>query len=265
MKGKHSQFRPRWLLGLLVLSLLTGAQAGQTQIAPPFTTVFSFTASSDGAYPRASLIRGKDGNFYGTTLTGGANGYGVVFKISSSGALTTLYSFTNGTDGANPLASLIQGKDGYFYGTTYNGGANGVGVVFKVSSSGALTPVYSFTGGADGAYLYAALIQGKDGNLYGTDYLSGANGVGVVFRLTMPPIVHSFFQAQGPVGTTVTLLGNNFTETTHVLVGTLSASFAINSDTSLSVLIPTGALTSKITVVNPFGKGFNATSFTVTP
>jgi len=162
MQGKHSLFRPRWLLSLLVLSLLAGAQAGQTQIAPPLTNVFSFTDSSDGAIPSASLIQGKDGNFYGTTQL-------------------------------------------------------------------------------------------------------GANGYGTVFRLTMPPIVHSFFQAHGPVGTSVTLIGNNFTETTHVLVGTLYASFAINSDTSLSVLIPSGAVTSKITLVNPFGKGFNATPFTVTP
>jgi len=185
MKGKYSQAWQRWLLCLLVLGLQAWAQTGQTQIAPPFTNVFSFTDDDDGANPRASLFQGKDGNFYSTTVVGGVYGHGVVFKLTSSGALTTLHSFANGSDGANPYAGLIQGTDGNFYGTTAWGGAyppNFAGVVFKITPSGALTPLHSFTG-ADGGVPYAGLIQGKDGNFYGTTPFGGNNS-GVVFKIT---------------------------------------------------------------------------------
>ena len=93
---------------------------------------------------------------------------GTVFKISTNGALTSLYSFTGGNDGANPVAGLVQGSDGNFYGTTSGGGTNDAGTVFKISTNGALTSLYSFTGGNDGAYPYAGLVQGSDGNFYGT-------------------------------------------------------------------------------------------------
>ena len=98
-------------------------------------------------------MQGSDGNFYGTTSNGGTNGgFGTVFKISATGALTTLYSFTGGKDGGDPRAGLVQGSDGNFYGTTVNGGTNGdFGTVFKISATGALTTLYSFTGGKDGA------------------------------------------------------------------------------------------------------------------
>jgi len=196
---------------------------------------------------------------------GGANGWGTIFKITSSGALTTLYNFTHGADGAY-ANGLVMGKDGNLYGTTGYGGANSNnGTVFKINTSGTLTTLYSFTGGADGANPYAGLIQGKDGNLYGTTQHGGLFGNGTVFKLTMPPVVHSFFQAEGPVGTFVNLTGNNFTETTRVLVGTISAYFTIISDTSLTFWVPSGAVTSKITVINPFGKGSNPSPFTVTP
>ena len=78
----------------------------------------------DGANPAAGLVQGSDGNFYGTTSGGGTNDAGTVFKISTNGALTSLYSFTGGNDGADPDAGLVQGSDGYFYGTTPYGGTN---------------------------------------------------------------------------------------------------------------------------------------------
>ena len=81
------------------------------------------------------------------TATGpGPEWLGTVFKISTNGALTSLYSFTGGNDGANPNAGLVQGSDGNFYGTTYHGGTNGGnGTVFQISTNGALTSLYSFT------------------------------------------------------------------------------------------------------------------------
>jgi uncharacterized repeat protein (TIGR03803 family) len=88
--------------------------------------------NTNGAYPQAGLIQGKDGNFYGTTTDDGTNGHGTVFKLGTNGTLTTLVSFDN-TNGAYPQAGLIQGKDGNFYGTTSIGGANSDGTVFRLA------------------------------------------------------------------------------------------------------------------------------------
>jgi uncharacterized repeat protein (TIGR03803 family) len=161
------------------------------------TSLHSFTSTNDGAAPNGPLVEGIDGNFYGTTSTGGSNGfgYGTVFKISTNGAFTSLYTFTDaftdGSDGGDPQGSLVLGSDGNFYGTTGTGGFNdtGYGTVFKISPDGAFTSLYTFTNGNDGAYPDAGLVQGSDGNFYGTTYgeFAGGEGAnfGTVFRLTV--------------------------------------------------------------------------------
>jgi len=145
-----------------------------------------------GDGPYAGLIQGTDGNFYGTTSSGGSTYTGgTVFQMTPSGTLTTLYSFCRQSkciDGENPYAGLIQGTDGNFYGTTYNGGVYGSGTVFKISSSGTLTTLYSFcaqSNCADGANPHAALIQTADGNFFGTTVYGGTHGnYGTVFEIT---------------------------------------------------------------------------------
>jgi uncharacterized repeat protein (TIGR03803 family) len=143
-------------------------------------------------------VQGSDGNFYGTTEAGGTNEVGTVFQISTGGTLTSLYSFIGTNDGANPEAGLALGSDGYFYGTTEAGGAytdqngEGYGTVFKISTNGTLTSLYSFTGGNDGAYPYAGLVQGSDGSFYGTTEGGGQGGAGTVFRLTVGPAAPVF-------------------------------------------------------------------------
>jgi len=144
-------------------------------------------SGNDGANPVAGLAQGSDGYFYGTTQSGGLSNAGTVFKISTNGALTNLYSFSGGNDGANPYAGLVQGSDGDFYGTTQSGGTNGgEGTVFKIGANGSYTSLYSFSGGADGSNPQAALVQGSDGNFYGTTYGGGTGEAGTVFRLTVP-------------------------------------------------------------------------------
>ena len=103
------------------------------------------------------------------------SGNGTVFRITPSGSLTNLWSFTGGVDGANPYAGLVQGSDGNFYGTTFGSGSgpSGNGTVFRISPSGSLTNLWSFTNGADGANPSAGLVQGSDGNFYGTTYGRG--------------------------------------------------------------------------------------------
>jgi uncharacterized repeat protein (TIGR03803 family) len=154
------------------------------------TSLHSFTGGYDGGGPSAGLVQGSDGNFYGTTsgCYAGMALNGTVFKMSTNGALTTLYSFTGGNDGANPYAGLVQGSDGSFYGTTYFGGTYGNGTVFKISTNGVLTSLYSFSGGNDGANpYYAGLVQGSDGSFYGTTAGYGAVRAGTIFRLTIVP------------------------------------------------------------------------------
>ena len=145
------------------------------------TCLYSLTGGNDGYDPNG-LVQGRDGYLYGTTGQGGLNGWGTLFQISTNGVLTSLYSFTGGNDGRYPSAALVQGSDGYFYGTIEQGGTVGAGAVFQISTNGVLTNLYSFTGGTDGAFPKAALAQGSDGYFYGTTSI-GRNNMGTVFRI----------------------------------------------------------------------------------
>jgi len=167
------------------------------QAAVVFTSLYSFTGTNDGANPRAALVQGSDGYFYGTTQGGGTNGYGTVFKISANGALASLHSFTNGNDGAHPAAGLVQGGNGDFYSTTDFGGTNGgYGNLFKISANGALTGLLSFTGGNDGRDPNN-LVQGSDGYFYGTTSDGGTNSWGTVFRITTNGALSSLYSFTG--------------------------------------------------------------------
>src|SRR5208282_5960449 len=182
----------RLLLAAVLVLPAFGAQAGVV-----FTNFYSFTGGNDGGSPEAGLVQGSDGNFYGTTSHGGTNGDGTVFKISTNGALTSLYSFTGGNDGAYPYAGLVQGSDGNFYGTTSGGGTNGDGTVFQISTNRALTSLYSFTGGNDGGEPYAGLVQGSDGNFYGTTYNGGTSNLGTVFKISTNRALTSLYSFTG--------------------------------------------------------------------
>jgi len=157
------------------------------------TTLYSFcpqTGCMDGENPYAGLVQATNGNLYGTTYGGGANGGGTIFKVTESGTLTTLYSFcsqTGCTDGENPYAGLVQATNGNLYGTTWGGGTNGRGTLFKITPSDTLTTLYSFCSQScctDGENPYAGLVQATNGNLYGTTYGGGANGGGTIFKVT---------------------------------------------------------------------------------
>jgi uncharacterized repeat protein (TIGR03803 family) len=180
-------------------------------VNPPGTSLTSlhvFSSGSNPFNPHAGVIQGTDGNFYGTTLNGGTLGYGTAFKMLSSGGLVVLHSFTNEVDGATPLAGLTQASDGNFYGASFQGGSASFGTLFRMTSTGALTPLYSFGGGADGGNPLASLLQGTDGNLYGTASTGGTNGLGTVFSLTTNGVftpLWSFHSSDGsqPVGSLV--------------------------------------------------------------
>jgi uncharacterized repeat protein (TIGR03803 family) len=159
------------------------------------TTLASFNYV-DGLNPN-ELFQAANGSFYGTTFDGGLNGDGTVFQVTTNGALTSLASFNYTNGGSLPYAGLVQTPDGNFFGTTYEGGANGYGTVFQVSPAGAVTTVYSFTGGGGGGHPAAGLMEGSDGNFYGTTAYGGTYDDGTVFRLTPDGALVSLVQFDG--------------------------------------------------------------------
>jgi uncharacterized repeat protein (TIGR03803 family) len=169
-------------------------------VADSFSGLFSFSGTN-GILPD-SLMQSTGGSFYGTTAAGGTNGSnGTIFRFTPGGGLASIYSFTGGADGASPQGALAEATDGNLYGTTYSGGSNGCGTVFRFKPSGAFTTLHSFAGGQEGAGPMGALVQGPDGNLYGTTSKGGAKNAGTVFRLIIPPDLQTV--TRGP--TVVTL------------------------------------------------------------
>jgi len=187
-----------------------------------FTPLYSFTATTgspgtntDGANPYCNLYQGSDGNFYGTTRNGGANGYGVVFQMTPAGTLTPLHAFSStGSDGGNPYAGLIEGPDGNYYGTTTYHGNGGAGTVFVITPTGTLTHLHSFppSSTTDGANPEAALILGSDGDFYGTTFNGGANAYGTIFKISSSgteSLLYSFDDTSGAFPRAPLLLGSD--------------------------------------------------------
>ena len=162
------------------------------------TILHSFgTGATDGLTPRAGVIMDSAGNLYGTTLDGGANQLGTVFKIDAAGTETILYSFGgHANDGWNPSGSLIMDSAGNLFGTTSVGGSGGGGTVFKVGAGGGETILHSFDGGnLDGADPYGGLVMDSAGNLFGTTAQGGTYFEGTVFKISAAgteTILHSF-------------------------------------------------------------------------
>ncbi len=163
------------------------------------TVLHTFTGGSDGAGPFAGVIVDSSGNLYGTTWRGGTNDDGTVFKVAPDGTETVLYSFcsqANCTDGGVPFAGLHADSSGNLYGTTYSGGTNDDGTVFRLAPDGTETVLHSFAGGSDGAGPHAGLIGDSSGNLYGTTVNGGAEYSGTAFRVApdgTETVLHSFF------------------------------------------------------------------------
>lgn len=168
------------------------------QITPTgaFTTLHSFCTLStclDGYAPNSGLVQGTDGNFYGTTPNGGGPSLqGTVYKITPGGSLTPLHAFCTESgcaDGETPLAGLIQGSNGVFYGTTSDGGAHFDGEVFGITSAGAFSIVHSFDE-TDGGHPSTGLLQAANSEGYGmtqdggTSTACSGNPCGTIFRIS---------------------------------------------------------------------------------
>lgn len=296
-----------------------------------YSKAYSITTSGTfkllpNATPGASyapLFLASDGNFYGTTFVGGNNGYGCVFRMNSNGAISVIYSFDY-THGSEPYGGVVQGSDGLLYGTTGTGGtaAHAGGVVFKVSTKGAITVLHNFdnTDTTDGFQPLGGVVFDTNGNLYGTTTNGAAGGptqYGVLFEITKAgtySVLHKFDSTHGqypestpvqhtngviygetyqggsglngvfyslnagappfaylvgyPVGTAgqkVEILGQGFTGTTSVKFGTGSATFTVVSDTYLTTTVPTSGTTGTVTVTTPGGTLKSKQLFKVIP
>jgi len=156
------------------------------------TVLYAFQGQPDGDTPYGGLVRDSSGNLYGTTVFGGTDDRGAVFKVAANstktvlhtfqgGSETLLYSFTGGSDGGFPWATVIADGSGDLYGTTVGGG-RGNGTVFKVASNGTESVLYAF-GGTDGSWPLGGVVADKSGNLFGTTEYGGAHDQGAVFKL----------------------------------------------------------------------------------
>src|SRR5215467_3784935 len=178
------------VLGVVLILVL---QVTLPATAQRFSVLYSSAGPPDAAGPTAALVMDAAGNFYGTTFFGGSADClcGAVFKLTRGGREVVLYSFTGGSDGANPYAAVIRDSSGNLYGTTTGGGdlscqePGGCGTVFKIDSSGVESVLHAFTTGTDGEFPYAGLLKDAHGNLYGTTVNGGhrSSNFGTVFRV----------------------------------------------------------------------------------
>jgi uncharacterized repeat protein (TIGR03803 family) len=226
-----------------------------------FTGLHKFRVD-DGDAPEGALMEASDGNFYGTTYSGGVNGLGTIFRMSAAGSLTVLYSFGL-TTGSNPKGGVIEGTDNNLYGTTFIGGTHDDGTVFMLTTTGTLTTLGNFGNGA-GASPIGAMVQGTDGNFYGTAFYAGTGGFGTVFGIStgLGPFIRTL-PLSGSVGATVRILGNKLTGASSVSFNGTPATFTVLSPTLIETTVPTGATTGTVQVTTLSGILASNTVFTV--
>ena len=240
------------------------------------TTLYSF-GGGGGVEPSGGLIQGSDGSFYGVTPMGGLNCRlapycGAAFKITPGGLFTTLYDFCsapNCTDGASPAGPLVEGTDGNFYGATNEGGANGGGTIFEMTSAGALTTLYNFCSlvdCADGAFPTAGLLQATSGIFYGTTPNGGTGNDGTIFSLStgLGPFVKTQ-PTSANEGTTIGIFGQGFKTSSVVQFGGVQGAVVKVSRTLLEAKVPAGALTGSVTVTTGSTTLTSNREFRVTP
>lgn len=198
------------LYGVAASSL--SSQGNVFRITPDgtFSIIHAFSGGADGGRPVTKLLLASDGNFYGTTNEGGAHGYGTIYRINTAGELTTVVSMNADTVGWVSLGGLIEGADGNFYGTTTDnrvGGDNKGGSIFRLTPSGTITALATFDALPNMAGSFPqGVIQGSDGNFYGTTQGGGPNGGGTIFKMT-------------PTGTLTSLKGFGWPEALELYGG----------------------------------------------
>jgi uncharacterized repeat protein (TIGR03803 family) len=204
-------------------------------LAGNVTILHSFNVT-DGEDPVSNIIQGKDGNYYGTTASGGTNTVGTIFKVTPAGAFTSLHSFTSGVtgDGVNPVTGLIQATNGTFYGVVFSGGIGvgiGNGTLYKMSAAGVFTLLYYFDGTTSASPV--SLIQDTNGLIYGDTAGGGFQGLGVAYTLDIGagPFV-SLVSTSDKIGKKVGVLGQGFNNSSVVDFGGVQATTVMRTGTT---------------------------------
>jgi uncharacterized repeat protein (TIGR03803 family) len=225
-------------------------------------------SGTDGSNPASPVVQGSDGNLYGTTVFGGANGTGEVFKLTLSGKLTVLHNFSaqnptdhTNSDGAGPTAGLFPASDGtHLYGTTSVGGANASGTIFEITTGGTFNKFFDFTGNVGpttGAGAESTLMQHTNGSIYGATEAGGANDAGVFYRLS-PANPVQVLEIAGPAwvkpGEPVEILGSDLSEISKLTFGGVKAKFQPGSDTFIIATVPNAAVDGLITATLTTGQ-----------
>ena len=260
------------------------------------TILYNFTGAPDGAYPDTGLTLGTDGNLYGVTSVGGKFNLGALFQITPAGVETIVYNFCSAAacaDGFNPETPMVQHTNGKFYGNT-TGNSNGGGVFYSldmglkpfaglVTWQGKIGKTVEILGqGFTGTTKVSFNGTSATFSVVGDTFLTASVPVGATtgfVSVTTPggvlksnrkflvtPQVLTFSPPSGPVGTIVTIGGNSLTQAQGVGFGDyVPAPFTVNSDTSITATVPTGAQTGPVGVKTPGGIGISSGTFTVTP
>jgi uncharacterized repeat protein (TIGR03803 family) len=180
-----------WVVwGVMIFGFASLAQAAVT-----FSVVAQLGATAPGYQPN-QVVEAGDGNYYGTTTYGGTNNNGTIFRLTTGGTLTTLYSFSGGTDGSEPSGTLTLGSDGKLYGTAFLKGASGSGTFFSITTSGTFTLLHGFNGTTEGG-APSYVVKGSDGKFYGTSLFGGTDSTfgGTFLQITMAgavTVLHNF-------------------------------------------------------------------------
>jgi uncharacterized repeat protein (TIGR03803 family) len=216
--GQVGPSRVQFKQGSFYGTAISGGSGTVFRFTPPSTveTLRAFEWSDPAQVGPMFGLSKANGVFYGTTYPElsipGMPMYGTVFRITDSGELTVLYTFTGGADGSRPVGPPVRAADGNFYGVASEGGEFGCGTIYRIDAAGAFTVVHAFTGNWDapaaidggGCMPFAALVKGKDGWLYGSTYGGGGEfGLGLIFRLSVSgelEVLHRFQDLNKPGG-----------------------------------------------------------------
>jgi uncharacterized repeat protein (TIGR03803 family) len=261
------------------------SQAGSTQccgngtifsvtLAGKIHVFYNFADVGGIAIPAGGVIQGTDGSFYGVSTSGGQYFDGAIYKVSSTRVLTDLHDVNPATDGGtNPYYALVQATDGNFYGTLegYESGGFGPGALFKITSTGAFTTLFTIpiTGcgySGPGCVPNSSNIEHTNGTLYGAMDEGGYYDTGAIYAETTNPLLQPnviLQETSGAPGVTVDIIGQGFTSAKSVKFGKISASFTSVSDTYLTATVPAGAKTGYVTVIEPSAKLQSQQRFTV--
>lgn len=276
--------------------MLSGGVIFKVTTGGAYSVLYNFSATSpaNGASPLAGLAQGSDGFLYGVASVGGVNNKGTLFKISTKGTGFTVVHHFDSTTGSGPLATPLLHTTGNIYGLTFGGGTRGDYGVFYSLDAG-LKPFVSefvFYSGKVGATVgilgqgFSSATAVKFGSGPGTYVVStdsfltakvaagATTGVITVLEHTgnlatpqkyrVIPTVTSMTPTSGPVGTKVVLTGMSLLQAANVTFGGVKAtSITINSDSQVAAVVPTGAVTGKVSVKTPGGTASAPGTFTV--